>query len=187
MEGAMIRERLAKNWWVFLLRGVLAILFGIGAILLPGITLAVLITLYGAYALADGVIAAVAAFTRSRAGEGFPWSLLLIGLAGIAIGILTFMYPGLTALVLLYFIAAWYVLRGMSEIVVAFRLRKEIQGEGWLMAAGALSVLFGLFLFIRPGAGALAVVWMIGAFAILFGVILVALGFKLKGLKPASA
>jgi uncharacterized membrane protein HdeD (DUF308 family) len=180
-------ERLAKNWWVFVLRGVLAILFGVCAMLMPKITLAVLILLYGAYALADGIVAAVAAFSRRAAGEGFPWSVLLIGLAGIGVGLLTIMYPGLTALLLLYFIAAWQIVRGVTEIVVAIKLRKQIQGEGWLIAGGVLSVLVGLFLWARPGAGALALVWVIGSFAILFGIILVALGFKLRRLKPASA
>lgn len=183
----MIRERLAKNWWVFVLRGVLAILFGIGAFAMPGITLAALIMLYGAYALFDGIVAAIAAFTQRKPGEGFPWSVLLIGLAGIAAGIVTFMYPGLTALVLLYLIAAWYIVRGIFEVLVAIQLRKEIQGEGWLIAAGILSVVFGVFLFARPGAGALAVIWLIGMFAILFGIITIMLGLKLKGLKPAGA
>ena len=183
----MILERLAANWWVFLLRGVLAILFGIGAMVMPGLTVAVLVLLYGAYAFADGLVAAVAAFTKRKAGEAFPWSVLIIGLAGIAAGVVTFLYPGLTALLLLYFIAAWHVVRGISEIVVAIRPRKEIQGEGWLIAGGALSVLFGLFLYARPGAGAVALIWTIGAFAILFGIILIVLGFKLKGLKRAAA
>lgn len=183
----MILERLAKNWWVFLLRGVLAVLFGIGALMMPGVTLAAFVLLYGAYAFADGIVAAIAAFTKRKSGEAFPWSVLIIGLAGIAAGVVTFMYPGLTALLLLYFIAAWHVVRGISEIVVAIRLRKEIQGEGWLIAEGALSVLFGLFLFIRPGAGAVALIWVIGSFAILSGVILIALGFKLRRAMPASA
>jgi uncharacterized membrane protein HdeD (DUF308 family) len=183
----MMKERLARNWWVFLVRGVLAILFGIGAMVMPGVTLAALVLLYGAYAFADGLIAAVAAFTKRKAGEAFPWSVLIIGLAGIAAGVVTFMYPGLTALLLLYFIAAWHVVRGISEIVVAIRLRKEIQGEGWLIAGGVLSVLFGLFLYVRPGAGAIALIWVIGSFATLFGVILIALGFKLKSVKTASA
>jgi uncharacterized membrane protein HdeD (DUF308 family) len=183
----MIRERLAKHWWVFVLRGVLAILFGISAFAIPGITLAALILLYGAYAMADGIVAAVAAFTRRKPGEGFPWSVLLVGVAGIAAGIVTFMYPGLTALVLLYLIAAWYIVRGIFEVLIAIQLRKEIQGEGWLIAAGILSVLFGVFLFARPGAGALAVIWIIGMFAMLFGIITLILGFKLKGFKPAGA
>lgn len=180
-------QLLAKNWWVFVLRGALAILFGLCTLALPGITLATLILLYGAYALVDGIMAAIAAFTKRRPGDGFPWTVLLIGLVGIVAGVLTFMYPGLTALVLLYFIAAWYIVRGVSEIAVAIRLRKEIQGEGWLIAAGALSVLFGLFLFARPGAGAVALLTVIGVFAMIFGVILIALGFKLKGFQRVAA
>jgi uncharacterized membrane protein HdeD (DUF308 family) len=183
----MMLQLLAKNWWVFVLRGALAILFGLCTLALPGITLATLILLYGAYALVDGIMAAIAAFTKRRPGDGFPWTVLLIGLVGIVAGVLTFMYPGLTALVLLYFIAAWYIVRGVSEIAVAIRLRKEIQGEGWLIAAGALSVLFGLFLYARPGAGAVALLTVIGVFAMIFGVILIALGFKLKGFQRVAA
>jgi len=97
------------------------------------------------------------------------------------------MYPGLTALILLYFIAAWHIVRGVFEIVVAIRLRKEIEGEGWLIVAGVLSVLFGLFLYARPGAGALALLWLIGTFALVLGVILIALGFRLKSLRPRLA
>ena len=180
----MILQRLAVNWWVFVLRGVLAILFGLGTFVMPGMTLLALVLLYAAYAFGDGLVAAIAAFTRRKPGEAFPWSVLLIGLVGVAAGIVAFMYPGLTAIVLLYLIAAWHIVRGISEIFVAVQLRKEIEGEGWLIAGGALSVLFGLFLFARPGAGALALLWMIGAFAILFGIITVVVGFKLKGLKP---
>lgn len=176
----MLLELLAKNWWVFVIRGVLAILFGVATYVMPALSLAALVMVYGAYALSDGVVAAVAAFSGRRAGDGFPWSVLFIGLAGIAAGITTFMYPGLTALILLYFIAAWHVVRGFTEIAVAIRLRKEIEGEFWLILAGALSVLFGLFLYARPGAGALALLWMIAGFAIVFGVISIALGFKLK-------
>jgi uncharacterized membrane protein HdeD (DUF308 family) len=183
----MILGQLARSWWVFVVRGVLAILFGIACFVAPGITLAVLVLLYGAYSLADGVLASVAAFARRRPSEGFPWMVLLIGLAGIAAGVVTFMYPGLTALILLYFIAAWHIVRGLFEIVVAIQLRKEIEGEGWLIAGGVLSVLFGLLLFARPLTGALAVLWMIGFFAVLFGAILIGVGVKLKAFKPAAA
>jgi uncharacterized membrane protein HdeD (DUF308 family) len=147
--------------------------------------LAALVMVYGAYALADGVVAAVGAFGRHRPGDAFPWSMLFIGLAGIVAGVLTFLYPGLTALVLLYLIAAWHVVRGTFEIAAAIRLRREIEGEGWLILAGVLSVLFGLFLYVRPGAGALALIWTIGAFAIAFGIITIVLGFKLRRFAPA--
>lgn len=182
----MILGQLARFWWVFVLRGVLAVLFGIACFVAPGITLGVLVLFYGAYSLADGILASVAAFARRRPGASFPWMVLLIGLAGIAAGVITFMYPGLTALLLLYFIAAWHIVRGLSEIVVAIQLRKEIQGEGWLIAGGVLSVLFGLLLFARPGTGALAVLWMIGFFALLFGMILIVLGFRLKAFKVTA-
>jgi uncharacterized membrane protein HdeD (DUF308 family) len=183
----MILQRLAKNWWVFVLRGVLAILFGLGTLVMPGITLAALILLYAIYALGDGIVAAIAAFTQRRQGEAFPWSVLLIGLVSIAAGVVTFMYPGLTALILLYLIAGWCIVRGIFEIIVAVHLRKEIQREGWLIASGVISVLFGLFLFARPGAGALVALWAIASFAILYGIIAIVLGFKLKGIKPAGA
>jgi uncharacterized membrane protein HdeD (DUF308 family) len=182
----MLVEKLAPYWWAFVLRGVLAILFGFGTVIAPGTSLAALVLVYGAYSLADGALASIAAFAKRTAGEPFPWTVLLVGLAGIAAGIVTFLYPGLTALVLLYLIAAWHIVRGALEIVVAIRLRKEIEGEGWLIAGGALSVLFGLALYARPGAGALALLWMIGAFALLLGVILIALGIKLKGFKVSE-
>ena len=177
--------QLSQRWWVFVVRGVLALLFGIGTFLMPGVTLAALIIVYALYAFADGVVAVIAAFGQRSAGEGFPWSLLLIGVAGILAGVITFLYPGLTALVLLYLIAAWHIVRGLFEVVVAIRLRKEIEGEGWLIAAGILSVVFGLFLSMFPAAGALAVLWMIGSFAIVFGIIVIALGFRLRGLAHA--
>jgi uncharacterized membrane protein HdeD (DUF308 family) len=180
MEGSML-TLLSKTWWVFVLRGVLAILFGIGAFAMPGVTLAALILIYAVYAFMDGVVALVAAFTKRAPGEGFPWSVLLIGLAGILAGIVAFVYPGATALVLLYLIAAWHIVRGAFEVAVAIRLRKEIEGEGWLIAAGLMSILFGVFLFVRPAAGALALLWVIGTFAMIFGIVLIALGFKLKG------
>ena len=183
----MILDKLAPYWWAFVLRGVVAILFAIGTFIAPGISLAALVLLYGAYSLADGVLASVAAFAKRSASEPFPWAVLLVGLAGIAAGILTFLYPGLTALILLYFIAAWHIVRGVFEIVVAIRLRKEIEGEGWLIAGGVLSVLFGLLLYARPGAGALALLWMIGGFALVLGVILIVLGFKLKGFKAVAS
>jgi uncharacterized membrane protein HdeD (DUF308 family) len=171
----MLLQRLAKHWWVFVIRGVLAILFGIGAFFWPGITLAALILVFGAYAVVDGAFALVAAFANRGAHEGFPWALLLVGLVGVGAGLLTFFYPGLTAFALLFFIAFWNIVRGIFEIVVAIRLRKELEGEGWLMLGGAASVLFGLLLIARPGAGALALLWLIGA------IVMIALGFRLKG------
>src|SRR5262245_11439403 len=126
---------LARNWWVLAIRGVAAILFGIGAFVWPGLTLAVLVLLFGAYALVDGVFAVVAGIAAYGQQERW-WMMLLEGLAGIVIGILTFAWPGVTALVLLYFIAAWSIVTGAFEIAAAIRLRKEIEGEWALALAG---------------------------------------------------
>jgi uncharacterized membrane protein HdeD (DUF308 family) len=171
---------LATNWWVFVIRGALAILFGIAAFMVPGVTLAALVIMYGAYVLADGVIAAAAAFGSRTAGEGFLWTVFVVGVVGILAGLVTLFYPGLTALVLLYLIGAWHIVRGTFEIVAAIRLRRELQNEGWLILGGIASVAFGLFLYARPGAGAIALLWLIGAFAIAFGIIEILLAFRLK-------
>jgi uncharacterized membrane protein HdeD (DUF308 family) len=173
-------EMLARNWWIVVLRGVLAVLFGIMCFAWPGITLAALVILYGAYALVNGIFALVAAILGHPRTAPW-WALLIEGVAGIAVGIMTFAWPGITALVLLFLIAAWAIVTGMFEIVEAIRLRREIQGEWMLGLAGLLSVLFGVALVIRPGAGALAVIWLIGAYSIAFGALFIALGFRLRG------
>jgi uncharacterized membrane protein HdeD (DUF308 family) len=172
---------LARNWWALVLRGVFAVLFGIAAFAWPGLTLGALVLLYGAYALVDGAFAVAAALTGTPRGVPW-WALLLEGLAGIAIGVMTFAWPGITALVLLYLIAAWAVVTGVFEIVAAVRLRKEVRGEWILALSGVLSILFGIILVANPGAGALAVVWIIGAYAVAFGALMIALGFRLRSL-----
>src|SRR5919202_355383 len=173
---------LARNWWALALRGVVAILFGLAALVWPGLTLTALVLLFGADALVDGVFAVVAAIARAGR-ERHWWALLLEGLLGIAAGVVTLAWPGITGLVLLLFIAAWAIITGVVEIVAAIRLRREIEGEFLLGLGGALSVLFGLLLIVRPGAGALAVAWLIGIYAILFGALLLALAFRLRGLR----
>jgi uncharacterized membrane protein HdeD (DUF308 family) len=179
-------ETLARNWWAIVLRGVFAVLFGLGAFLWPGITLVVLVALYGGYLLVDGVLAVVWALMGRRAGP-FPWGVFLAGLASIVGGLLAFFMPGLTALVLLYLIAAWAIVRGIFEIIAAFHLRRELTNE-WLLALnGVLSVLFGILLIAAPGAGALAVLWMIGTFALIVGIVMIVLGFRLKGLQGTAA
>ncbi|MBV8228860.1 MAG: HdeD family acid-resistance protein [Planctomycetaceae bacterium] len=170
---------LARNWWALVLRGLFAVLFGIIALVWPGITLGALVLLYGAYALADGVFAIASVMAGRTWGRPW-WSLLVEGLVGIAVGIMTFAWPGITALVLLYLIAAWAFVTGIFEIVAAIRLREEIRGEWLLALSGILSVLFGVALVIWPGAGALALIWVIGAYAIAFGVLMIALGFRLR-------
>ena len=170
---------LAQNWWAIVLRGVCAVLFGVGAFVWPDSTLAVLVLLYGAYALIEGVLAVAWALVGRHPGS-FPWGVLVAGLAGVTVGIVTFLYPGLTALALLYLIAAWAIVRGVFEIIAAFHLRKELEHEWLLALSGLLSLVLGALLVVAPGAGALAVLWWIGAFALVFGVLTIALGFRLK-------
>jgi uncharacterized membrane protein HdeD (DUF308 family) len=172
-------ETAARHWWAFALRGVVAILFGVLAFAWPGVTLTVLVLFWGAFALVDGVLALVAAF---RTDHDHRWGLLLEGVVGIGAGIVTFVWPGLTALVLLYIIAVWALLTGVLELVAAVRLRKVIQNEWWLALSGIASVLFGLVLLAAPGAGAVAVVWLIAAYAIVFGILNLALALRLHGM-----
>ena len=172
---------LARNWWVLALRGVLAIIFGVLALIWPGLTLFVLITMFGAYALVDGIFAVIAGIASYGRNERW-WAVLLEGVAGIILGVLTFLWPGTTALVLVYFIAAWALLTGVFEIAAAIRLRKEIEGEWMMVLSGILSIIFGLFLVVAPGAGALGLTLVIGAYAIVFGILLLILAFRLRKL-----
>jgi uncharacterized membrane protein HdeD (DUF308 family) len=169
---------LAKNWWLLLLRGIAAIIFGVLAFAWPGVTLLTLILFYGAFALVDGVLAIVAAITGGAPGP--RWWLAIVGLLGIAAGLLTFLMPGLSALVLLFFIAGWAIATGVFQIIGAIQLRKEIDNEWLLILGGIISVLFGIGVMLAPGAGAVALIWVIGAYAIVIGVLFVALALRLK-------
>jgi uncharacterized membrane protein HdeD (DUF308 family) len=172
-------DSLARNWWVAVARGVAGILFGLLTLIAPGISLASMVLVFGAYAFADGVLAIVMAVRRND--RSVPWWVLLLeGVAGIALGVGTFFLPGLTALALLYLVAGWALVTGVLEIVAAIRLRKLISDEWLLAVSGVLSVGLGVLLVLFPGPGALALVIWIGAYALLFGGLLVALGFRLR-------
>lgn len=174
-------DTLSRNWWLVVLRGVLGIAFGIITVVAPAISLTALVLLFGAYAFADGVLAIATAVRRRVTTERW-WILLLEGLVGIGAGLVTLFLPGITALVLLYIIAGWAVATGILELVAAVRLRKAIKHE-WLLAIGGIaSIAFGVLIALFPGAGALALVIWIGAYAFVFGTLLVALGFRLRGL-----
>jgi uncharacterized membrane protein HdeD (DUF308 family) len=171
-------DDLARNWWLVLLRGICAIIFGVLTLMWPGLSLLTLVVLYGVFALFDGGLAIGAAI---MGGAPAPrWWLALVGVLGIAAGVITLLWPGVTGLVLLYFIAGWAIAAGVFEIVGAIRLRKEIEGEWWLIATGVLSVLFGLLILIFPGAGALGIAFAIGWFAIVYGGLLIGLSLRLK-------
>jgi uncharacterized membrane protein HdeD (DUF308 family) len=173
----MIHE-LARSWGWVALRGVLAILFGVVALASPASAFAAIVLVFGAYAFVDGVFALVALF-RGAPKERF-WVLVFEAIVGIGIGILTIARPAATALALLYYVGIWSILTGVLEVVAAIRLRKEITGEFWLGLAGVLSVLFGIVLFAAPGPAALALSIWIGVYAILFGVMLLLLAFRLR-------
>jgi uncharacterized membrane protein HdeD (DUF308 family) len=175
---------LARGWWVLLLRGIAAIVFGVLAFAWPGLTLVTLVLLYGAFALVDGIISLIAAFTGGA--KPVPtWWLIVIGLIGIAAGIVTFLWPGMTAILLVIFIGAWALVHGIFEIIGAIQLRKEIDNEWMLILSGVLSVLFGVVVLVAPGAGALGLIWAIAAYSILFGITFVGLALRLRRHKHA--
>ena len=172
---------LAANWPLLLVRGVLALVFGLLALLMPPpLTLAALVILFGAYSFVDGVVALVVA-VGMRGQRGFG-SMLLVGLAGIAAGVITFFYPAVTAIALLAVIAGWAIVTGVLQIAAAIALRKELTGEWRLALAGVLSVVFGVLMALNPAAGALAFVWLIAFYALFFGIVLIVLAARLRHL-----
>jgi len=173
----IVVDELARHWWVIGLRGLAAILFGVLAFVWPGMTLAVLVLLFGAYALVDGVLTLLAAF---RGGVQHRIVMLVEGVVSVLAGLAAFVWPGLTALVLLYIIAFWAIVTGVLEIVAAIRVRRAISNELGLVIGGVLSVVFGVVLLIAPGAGALAVIFLIGAYAVVFGIALLGLAWRLR-------
>lgn len=182
LEG-FVKSALHRSWWLLLLRGVAAVAFGVLTFVWPQISLLTLIMVYGIYALADGILALIAAI---RGGGVVPrWWLALGGVVSILTAVLVFAWPGLTALVLVYLIGFWSILRGVLEIIGAIRLRDEIANEWTLGVAGALSVIFGLILVIMPGAGAIGLLWLIATWAVLFGLLLIWVAFKVRKLAKA--
>ena len=170
-------QTLSKNWWALALRGLVAVLFGMLTLLLPGITLITLVLLFGAYTLADGVFNVIASFRVAS----HHWALLFEGIVGILAGILTFAWPAITAIALLYLIAFWAIVTGVFEIIAGIHLRKAITNEWLLVVMGVLSLLFGVLILLAPGVGALAMLLWIGTYASVFGIFLLALAIRLRG------
>jgi uncharacterized membrane protein HdeD (DUF308 family) len=176
---------LSRNWWALAIRGVAAVLFGIIALAIPGIALYVLVILFGAYALVDGVFSLIAAVRQAEAHE--RWAhLLFVGIFSILVAAITFFFWQITAFALLYLIAAWAIVTGILELVAAFELRRHMPQDLWWVLAGLTSIVFGVLLIWRPLTGALAVVWIIGVYAILFGGFLIGLALRLRAHKPVS-
>lgn len=169
---------IAPRWWALVIRGLAAIAFGVVALVRPGAGLLALVVLWGAYAIVDGVFSIVLAIRGAKIVPGWGW-LLAEGIVGVAAGVVTFLWPGITALALLVVIAAWAILTGIAEIATAIQLRKVLKGEWMLVLSGILSIAFGVLAAMMPGAGALAVTYTIGIYAILFGALLIGLGVRL--------
>lgn len=176
MAYTPLLEITSVNWWTLLIRGIAAVLFAVMAFLWPGLTLAVLVLLWGAYAIVDGIFAFVWG-ARSR-----WWSVLAFGVLGIIAGLAALFLPGMTALILLMFIASWAIVRGAFEIAAAVRLRREITGEWLLILSGLLSIAFGVLLVLFPGAGAVGVVWLIALWSLVAGILLISLAFRVRSL-----
>jgi len=181
-EATTVVHTLQLNWWLLALRGLVAVLFGVLAFMWPGATLITLVWLFGAFALVNGILSLVLA---AKTPKGYPkvGSLILGGLLGILAGLLAFVMPGITALGLLILIAAWAIATGVMELVAAVRLRKTINNEWLLVLAGIASIVFGVLLLFQPGAGALALIWLIGAWAVVFGILLMILAFRMRNWK----
>jgi uncharacterized membrane protein HdeD (DUF308 family) len=180
MLGMSLAASMARSWWTFIVRGVLAILFGLICLFFPPVAIIALATLFGFWLLLDGFSGlAVAWQMRNKGGWWLP---LLEGIAGLIAGFLAIVWPTITALVLVLFVGFWAIVTGAFEIWAAIRLREQIKGEFWMGLAGAISVLFGIYVIIFPGAGILSVLWLIAIFAIAFGISLIGLGWRLRGI-----
>ncbi len=179
-----MKEMLSRNWWAFALRGVVALVLGVLAFVVPGPTLVALIAVFAAYATIDGILAIVA----GAASPGGPrWWIILGGIAGVGIGLFTIYSPGTTAIALVLLIGVWSIATGVAEIVAAYTLRRAIDGELLLAVSGVISIAFGAFLVVAPGTGVLAVLWLIGFYAIFAGVMYLAMGIRLRGLASRTS
>jgi uncharacterized membrane protein HdeD (DUF308 family) len=175
----------SRNWWVFAIRGVAAILFGILAFVWPGATLAVLVLLFGAYVLVDGVALLVALVRGEAVARRHAWAVGATGVLGIVVGVATFVWPGLTALTLLYLVAFWAIAMGTFQVVAAVALRRELDGEFWMALGGVVSIVFGVLLVAFPGAGLLSLVWLVGIWSVVFGVSSLGLAYRLHDIDAA--
>src|SRR5919204_2621765 len=179
----MLLETLKRHWWVPVLRGIAAIVFGIIAFTHPVMAAATLVLFFGAWVLVDGIFRIIAAIGHRASDPDWGWQLV-IGILGIIVGLLTFHAPQVTALALVIYIAAWALMIGASEIAIAVKMRREIKGEWLLILMGLISIIFAVMLLWNPVAGAAAVIWLIAWYAVVLGVLAIFFGFRLKALRP---
>jgi uncharacterized membrane protein HdeD (DUF308 family) len=179
----MMIETLKRHWWVPVIRGIAAIVFGIIAFVYPGITIATLVLFFGAWVLIDGIFRVVGAIGHRASDPDWGWHIV-IGIVGIIVGLLTFHAPQITALALIIYIAAWALMVGATEIAFAIKLRREIKGEWFLILMGLASIIFAILLLWNPIAGAAAVIWLIAWYAVILGILAIFFGFRLKTLRP---
>ena len=172
-------ELLGRAWWMLILRGAVALLFGTLALFWPALTLLLLITLFSAYAIFGGIVAIVGAI-RYRATHGAWWVPLLLGICSIGAGMIAAIVPGITTLVLVAIIGANAIVTGVFDLITATRLHRRLRNAWMLVLTGVLSVLFGIFVLVFPGAGALALVWLIGVYALFTGALLFVLGITAR-------
>ena len=174
-------------WWLVLLRGILAILFGLFALFAPGTALLALVFVFGAYAILDGVTALALGIRNRKEDPHWVWHLVQ-GVVSVLAGIIAFVWPGVTVLAILFVIAFWSIVGGIAEIVESFMMRKRGgDGWGWVLAAGIVSVLFGIVLLVSPGAALITLLWLVGAWAIVFGVIIIVWAVRLRRTVSAAA
>jgi uncharacterized membrane protein HdeD (DUF308 family) len=175
-------DRISSNWWLFLVRGIVAIVLAILTYMWPGIAIGILVSLFGAYAAIDGLLAL--GFAIRCAARRERWlGLLFEGVLGVLVGAVVFALPGAAALSFAFLVAAWAISTGVFEIVAAVRLRKQIEGEFWLALAGVISIVIGVWFLARPGLGLLATVWALASYELLFGFVLIGLAFRLRGVR----
>jgi uncharacterized membrane protein HdeD (DUF308 family) len=179
-------QMLARNWWLVALRGVAAIVFGILAIAWPGPTIVVLVLLFAAYALVDGISLLASLFRGDPAARRNGWAIGIMGVLGIGAAVVAVLWPEITAVALLYVVAVWAIALGALQVLAAVRLRREIEGELWLALGGLLAIVFGLYLVVFPGAGLVSIAWIVGAWAIVFGIASLVLALRLRGLAARS-
>ncbi len=178
-------EMISRNWWALLIRGIAAIVFGIAVLVLPGLTLDVLVTVFAAYLLVDGVFALIAAIQHRSYSRW--WLMALEGILGILAGIAAFLFPGAAVLTFFYIAVFWAIATGVMEIISAIELRKQINNEWWLIIGGALSIIWGVFMLLYPGAAILTLLWLLGVLAIAFGVMIVLLAFRVRGMGSGTS